>query len=105
MNNKTSTAEKSIPVAVRIMDKEYKISCPQGEHESLLASANLLNDKMREIKNNGKIIGAEKIAVIAAINLAHDLIRTQDQLVAPDIESRLEDMQSSIDETLKAMGA
>jgi len=105
MTNETVTAEKSIPVAVRIMDKEYKISCPQGEHESLLASASLLNDKMREIKNNGKIIGAEKIAVIAAINIAHDLIRTKDQLVDPNIANRLDDMKSTIDATLKAMGA
>ncbi len=105
MTNETVTAEKSIPVAVRIMDKEYKISCPQGEHESLLASASLLNDKMREIKNNGKIIGAEKIAVIAAINIAHDLIRTKDQLVDPNIANRLDDMKSTIDATLKAMGS
>jgi len=103
MSNETVTAEKSIPVSVRIMDKEYKISCPQGEHESLLASASLLNDKMREIQNNGKIIGAEKIAVIAAINIAHDLIRTKDQLVDPNIANRLDDMKSTIDATLKAM--
>jgi cell division protein ZapA len=103
MSNETVTAEKSIPVSVRIMDKEYKISCPQGEHESLLASASLLNDKMREIQNNGKIIGAEKIAVIAAINIAHDLIRTKDQLVDPNIANRLDDIKSTIDATLKAM--
>ena len=98
------TADKPIPVAVRIMDKEYKIACPQGEHESLLASATLLNDKMKEIQSNGKIIGAEKVAVIAAINIAHDLIRTKDQLVDSNIADRLDDLKSSIDATLKTIG-
>jgi cell division protein ZapA len=103
MSNETITTEKSIPVAIRVMDKEYKIACPQGEHESLLASATLLNEKMKEIQGKGKIIGAEKIAVMAAINIAHDLIRTKDQLVDPGIADRLDNLKSSIDATLKAI--
>ncbi len=104
MNTTTETSkDKSIPVSVNIMDKEYKIACPQGEHESLLASVDLLNEKMQEIQRKGKIIGAEKIAVMAAINIAHDLIRAQGQLVSPDIATRLDDLKSSIDDTLEAI--
>ena len=97
--------DKSIPVAIRIMEKEYKIACPKGEHESLLASAILLNEKMLEIKKSGKIIGAEKIAVMAAINIAHDLIRSNDQTNTVDnnMASHLVDLKSSIDATLKAI--
>lgn len=97
--------DKSIPVAIRIMEKEYKIACPEGEHESLLASASLLNDKMQEIKSNGKIIGAEKIAVMAAINIAHDLIRSNNQTntVDSNVANRLVDLKSSIDATLKVI--
>jgi len=97
--------DKAIPVAIRIMEKEYKIACPKGEHESLLASATLLNDKMLEIKKSGKIIGAEKIAVMAAINIAHDLIRSNDQTNTVDnnMASHLVDLKSSIDATLKAI--
>lgn len=98
-------SEKSIPVAVKIMEKEYKIACPEGEHESLVASAALLNEKMQEIKIKGNIIGAEKIAVMAAINLAHDLIRSSHQTSKVDssVASRLVDLKSSIDATLKAI--
>lgn len=97
--------EKSIPVAVRIMEKEYKIACPEGEHESLLASASLLNDRMHEMKTKGKIIGAEKIAVMAAINLAHDLLRANHQVnrVDSNVANRLVDLKSSIDATLKVL--
>jgi len=106
MNTTTENSkEKSIPVSVSIMDKEYKIACPKGEHESLLASAALLNDKMQEIQSKGKIIGLEKIAVMAAINIAHDLIRAQGQLVDPDIAIRLDDLRSSIDETLRVISS
>lgn len=100
-------SEKSIPVAVKIMEKEYKISCPEGEHESLLASATLLNEKMQEIKTKGGIIGVEKIAVMAAINLAHDLIRASHQTTQVDssVENRLVDLRSSIDATLKVISA
>lgn len=98
-------SEKSIPVAVKIMEKEYKIACPEGEHESLLASATLLNEKMHEIKTKGAIIGAEKIAVMAAINLAHDLIRMNNQATTVDssVANRLVDLKSSIDATLKVL--
>ncbi len=98
-------SDKSIPVAIRIMEKEYKIACPEGEHESLLASASMLNEKMQEIKSNGKIIGAEKIAVMAAINIAHDLIRSSNQTNTVDdkVANRLVDLKTSIDTTLKVI--
>jgi len=99
-------SDKSIPVTIKIMEKEYKISCPEGEHESLLASTSLLNDKMHEIKTKGKIIGAEKIAVMAAINIAHDLIRSNHKTntVDSNVANRLVDLKSSIDATLKVLG-
>lgn len=99
--------DKSIPVAVNIMGKEYKIGCPEGEHESLIASATLLNDKMHEIKKNGKIIGAEKIAVMAAINIAHELLLVNNQVnnVDSNVASRLVDLKSSIDATLKVINS
>jgi len=97
--------DKSIPVSVRIMEKEYKIACPEGEHESLMASATLLNEKMQQIKNNGKIIGGEKIAVMAAINIANDLLRANQQSSQEDsdVSNRLVDLKTSIDATLKAI--
>ena len=61
---------KPLPINVTIMDKEYKIACPAGEQSALLASAEYLDNKMREVRDSGTIIGSERIAVITALNIA-----------------------------------
>jgi len=62
------------PVTVRILDKEYKVACEAGEEDELLASARHLDNRMREIRNTGKVIGSERIAVITALNITHELL-------------------------------
>lgn len=62
-------------VTVRILEKEYFVSCPQDERADLLDSAEYLNKKMREIRDTGKVVGADRIAVIAALNMANELLR------------------------------
>ena len=59
------------------MGKEYRIACPEEEKENLRASASLLNDKLNEIKQQGSVIGTERIAIMAALNMSHDLISNQ----------------------------
>ncbi len=66
---------EQVPVAVEIQGKEYRIACPPEEQEGLLASAKLLDQKMQEIRSSGKVIGLERIAVMAALNIAHELLR------------------------------
>ena len=66
-------------VTVRILEKEYQVACPAEEKADLLASAELLNKKMREIRDSGKVVGLDRVAVMAALNLANDLIKTQGQ--------------------------
>ncbi len=61
-------------VSVTILGKEYQVACPDEEQDALLASATLLHQNMEEIKVTGKVVGVERIAVIAALNLAHELI-------------------------------
>ncbi len=61
-------------VNVKILEKEYQISCPASERKALIDSAALLNTKMREIRDTGKVVGVDRIAVMAALNLANDLI-------------------------------
>lgn len=65
------------PATVHILDKEYRILCQDGEQNELLASARYLDAKMREIRNSGKVIGSERIAVMAALNIAHELLKQQ----------------------------
>ncbi len=62
-------------VTVVIMDKEYRVACPPEERDALLASAAMLNQRMREIRESGKVIGAERIGVMAALNIAHELLQ------------------------------
>ncbi|MDX2507174.1 MAG: cell division protein ZapA [Gammaproteobacteria bacterium] len=71
--------EETIPVTVNILDKEYRIACTRNHKESLEDSAALLNEKMHEIRTSGKVIGSDRIAVMAALNLAHDLLQQQQQ--------------------------
>jgi cell division protein ZapA len=61
-------------VNVKILEKEYQISCPADERKALVDSAELLNAKMREIRDSGKVVGLDRIAVMAALNMANDLI-------------------------------
>ncbi len=64
-------------VSVRILEKEYQVSCPASERTELLDSAELLNEKMREIRDSGKIVGLDRIAVMAALNMANELLRSK----------------------------
>ncbi|HVY66690.1 MAG TPA: cell division protein ZapA [Gammaproteobacteria bacterium] len=66
-------------VTIRILEKEYHVACPAEEKPALVASAELLNAKMREIRDSGKVVGLDRVAVMAALNLANELIRIQGQ--------------------------
>jgi cell division protein ZapA len=61
-------------INVKILEKEYQIACPASERKALVDSAELLNAKMREIRDSGKVVGLDRIAVMAALNMANDLI-------------------------------
>jgi cell division protein ZapA len=74
-------------VTVRILDKEYQVACPDNEREALLESAELLNRKMREIRESGKVVGLDRIAVLAALNLSHEIL--QNQAMANDADRDL----------------
>lgn len=67
-------------VTVYILDKEYHVVCPVEERANLERAAAYLDGKMREIRRSGKVIGAERIAVLAALNITHDLQQRTRQL-------------------------
>ncbi len=73
-------------VSIRILEKEYQVACPAGEKADLMASADLLNQKMREIRDSGKVVGLDRVAVMAALNMANELLqRTDDDRELKDI--------------------
>ena len=96
----TDTGTKA--VTVHIMDKEYLVSCSEEEQHDLMRSADYLDRKMREIREKGKIIGSDRIAVIAALNISHELL-TQDsnkEKIDSSISRRLKNLQEKIEDTL-----
>ena len=68
-------SDQNTAIQVTILDKEYQVSCPPSDQEALIKSARYLDENMRKIKGRGNIHGAEKIAVMAALNITHDMLR------------------------------
>jgi len=75
----SSSEKDTARISVRILEKEYLVACPMEERSALLDSAEFLNGRMREIRDTGKIVGHDRIAVIAALNLANELLKLQEQ--------------------------
>ncbi len=67
----------SDPVAVRILDREYLVGCTPEERDSLVAAAQLLDSRMRELRSSNRMAGIDRIAVLAALNLAHELMQSK----------------------------
>ncbi len=91
------------PINISILDKDYKVACPIGEQSALLESARFLDGKMREVRDSGNIMGSERIAVITALNMANDLLRTSivDKEIGPELPPRLKDLESKISRVLE----
>ena len=89
-------------VSVKILEKEYQISCLASERNALLDSAEALNKKMREIRDSGKVVGLDRIAVMAALNMAHDLLQaeTKDLAIEKSLGKRLKIMADQCDSIL-----
>jgi len=71
--------QEQAAVSVRIMEKEYVIACPYEERTALLDTAEYLNRRMREVRDSGKVVGLDRIAVMVALNLANELMRLKGQ--------------------------
>jgi cell division protein ZapA len=102
MSHENEVSATLTPVSIRILGKDYTIACPSGAQRSLISSAKDIDDKMRELRKSGKIIGSERIAVITALNLAHELNSANEKSsVDDDIIKRIDKLQQKIDSTLK----
>ncbi len=91
------------PINVSILDKDYKVACPPGEQSALLESAKLLDSKMREVRDSGNIVGSERIAVITALNMANDLLKSShvDKAIGEELPPRLKDLENKISRVLE----
>ena len=73
------THQDQARVSVRIMEKEYVVACPYEERSALLDAAEFLNARMREIRDTGKVVGLDRILVMAALNLAHEYLKGKER--------------------------
>ena len=93
---------KSEPLTVKIMDKEYRIACPEEEKDNLRASADLLNEKLNEIKQQGSVIGTERIAIMTALNMSHEILHSQSLVVEHgDLNKRIDDLSERISDSMR----
>ncbi|MEN8259787.1 MAG: cell division protein ZapA [Pseudomonadota bacterium] len=96
MSNNTPT------INVKILGKDYRIACNENERDELFASARIVDQKMREIRDSGRVIGTDRIAVMAALNIANELAQVQKQYASRSKETsnRLARMGEKIDAIL-----
>ena len=89
-------------VSVRILEKEYQVNCPEDEIDELNASARFLDAQMRGIRDSGKVLGLDRMAVMAALNIANDLlrIRGERETVATTIERKIGELSQRVDTAL-----
>ena len=85
-------------VDVNIMGRDFTVSCTDEERPGLINAVNFLDKKMRDIRDSGKVIGVERIAMMAALNLAHELLNSKSGTVdVGDFKRRITNMQDQID--------
>jgi len=102
--------KNTIPVTVHILEKEYRVACPPEERDALVRAAALVDERMKAMRDGGRVMGLDRIAVITALNLANELLtqtnkRTGDQISDADpafVSSRLRLLQEKVEEALFA---
>jgi len=88
---------------VTIMGRTYKVACSEDEREALISAVVYLDRKMTEIKSTGRVASAERIAVMAALNITHELLSSRNNASGFDIEglsSRMAAMEATLDQAL-----
>ena len=87
---------------VSIMGREFRVACPEDEQEDLLSSVEYLDKKMREIRDAGKVVGIERIAIMAALNITHEFLTTRvsGSFDIGEFKRKISQMQATLEEAL-----
>jgi cell division protein ZapA len=95
--------ERIARISVRLLDREYQVACPADERSDLLDSAEYLDAKMREVRDSGKVVGLDRIAVISALNIANELIkiRRSGSAVDVDLGAKLRTLRERVESALE----
>ena len=89
-------------IEVTVLDRTLKIACKEDEKADLLQAVAYLDAKMREVRDNGKVLGAERVAIMAALNIAHELLTTKVDggFDLAEIKGRMNRMETVIDQAM-----
>ena len=87
---------------INIMGREFRVACPEDEQKGLLDAVEYLNKKMQEVRDNGKVIGLARIAIMTALNIAHEFLSTRvgGGFDIAEIKRRMSHMETVIDQAL-----
>jgi cell division protein ZapA len=102
--SEAKTREKGA-LTISLMGREFRVACPEGEEKQLLASVDYLNRKLRDVRDTGKVVGNERIAIMAALNIAHELLSNKPNAASFDataFRGRIEAMQETVESALAA---
>lgn len=95
----------SVPVTVRILDREYQVACREEERDDLIAAANFVHERMREVRSQSNVIGTDRVAVMTALNIAHELLALRDtENSCERIRHQVGDLQERVAAALSASG-
>ncbi len=94
---------QSKSVTVTILEKEYQVACPEEQQAALITSARYLDQQMRAIRDTGKVVGGERIAVMAALNISYELLQANAQGETQQIAASedVEQLNRKLDEALQ----
>ena len=97
MNSKTAPT-----TTIQLLEYEYRITCPPESRESLLAAADYLNSKMLEIRNTGRLGNIERIAIMAALNICHELLGCRQEVaeLSDFVDGRVQELSNTIETAL-----
>ena len=92
------------PVSVHVLDREYTVGVAPDERASLMAAAKLLDSRMRDVRGSNRMAAVDRVAVLAALNLAHELqqLRTEGEQRDREMARLLEDLQRKLDGLIDA---
>ena len=104
MTTRTPATEKPVQLDVSILGRDYKVACRESERAELMQAVALLDGRMREIRDTGKIAAVDRIAVMAALNMANELLRSRNvgESLEGNAKLRLQAMRERIEGTLQA---
>jgi len=100
MSTEEKTLEKGA-LTLSLLGREFRVACPDGEEKQLLSSADYLNRKLKEVRDTGKVIGNERIAIMAALNIAHEFMSNK-QGATPIDDSQFRRRIAAMQETLES---